>query len=327
MGLKNMIKKVCVVGGGNWGKNHVKTLHELNSLGGVVDKDRNLLENYKKKYPYVDTFDDLDKAISASFDGYIVATPAPTHFKIAEKIIKSKNHLLVEKPITTNLNDAIELNRLAKEYNVNLMVGHVLLFHPAFLKIKEILDLGKLGDIQYIYSNRLNLGKIRTNENVFLSFAPHDIALFQFFTNSIPIKIISTGKDFLQEGIHDTTLSIFEYENNIMGHIFVSWLHPFKEHRFIIVGTKGMISFEDSRPDKPLTLYDKNIDWGEGIPKPNDGSSIKINYEKSMPLENELKYFIKHLDGKPIVLANGDSAVDVIKILENVSKRLTNSGD
>ncbi len=316
------MKKICVVGGGNWGKNHIKTLDSLNALGGIVDINDDFLKKYKNRYSYVNTFKNLEEAIKFGFDGYIVATPAPTHFHIAKKIIESKNHVLVEKPIATNLKDAIELNELSKINNINLMVGHVLLFHPAFIKIKELLSQGKLGKLQYMYSNRLNLGKIRTNENVFWSFAPHDIALFQFFTNSSPTSIVSMGKDFLQKGIHDTTLTVFEYQNNIMGHIFVNWLHPFKEHRFIIVGSEGMISFEDSLNNKPLIFYDKNIEWGKGIPTPRNGNSEVINYSNEMALENELKYYIKTLDGAPLELANGDSAIEVIKILEHVSKKL-----
>jgi predicted dehydrogenase len=177
---------------------------------------------------------------------------------------------------------------IAKENNVNLMVGHVLLFHPAFEKIKELIDEGTLGDIQYIYSNRLNLGTIRAEENVFWSFAPHDIALFQWLTSSFPQKITSNGLDIIQNGIHDTTITTLEYPDRLMRHIYVSWLHPFKEHRFVVIGAKGMIRFEDSIKGKPLIFYDKSIAWEQGKPIPKSGNTSRIEYESGMPLTREL---------------------------------------
>jgi UDP-2-acetamido-3-amino-2,3-dideoxy-glucuronate N-acetyltransferase len=178
-----------------------------------------------------------------------------------------------------------------------------------------MLDNGDLGKLQYMYSNRLNLGTIRTEENVFWSFAPHDIALFQYFTGSTPLQITSNGSDILQPGIHDTTVTTIKYPNNIMGHIFVSWLHPFKEHRFVIIGSQGMIHFEDSREGKPLIFYDKCIDFKGGIPIPKSGSAVNIEYNSAMPLEAELQHFIKHLGSKSMDIANGESAIEVMEIL------------
>ena len=317
-----MNKKICVVGGGRWGKNHIRTLSSLNALSGLVEKDETVLEKYKKEYPNIVFFTSVEDTFKYNFDGYIVATPSETHYKIASKIIENKHHVLIEKPITTKLSDAIKLSELAKKNKVNLMVGHVLLFHPAFKKIKELISEDTLGQIQYMYSNRLNLGTIRKNENVFWSFAPHDIALFQYFTNMKPSRIISTGSDILQKNIHDTTITSIKYPNNISGHIFVSWLHPFKEHRFVIVGSKGMVRFEDSLDNKPLIFYDKTVKWNNGMPEPINGSSKLIKYDFTMPLELELKYFIKHLDGTPIDIANSKNAIDVMKILEESTNQL-----
>jgi UDP-2-acetamido-3-amino-2,3-dideoxy-glucuronate N-acetyltransferase len=207
------------------------------------------------------------------------------------------------------------------------MVGHVLLFHPAFQKIKDLIEDGTLGDLQYIYSNRLNLGTIRTEENVFWSFAPHDIALFQWLTGSYPEMINSSGMDILQNGIHDTTVTTLEYPKKLMGHIYVSWLHPFKEHRFVVVGSKGMIRFEDSVEGKPLVFYDKSIEWEEGKPIPKSGSTWYVEYESGMPLTRELKYFVDHLNGEPIKKSNGESAIDVMKILETATDSLTEDKD
>jgi UDP-2-acetamido-3-amino-2,3-dideoxy-glucuronate N-acetyltransferase len=162
IGIKTMKNKICVIGAGQWGNNHIRNLNNLGALAGIVDSNSSRLASLRNDYPDVDFFSDVDNALKFDFDGFIVVTPAETHYNIAKKIIISGRHLLVEKPITIDLDDAIELNNLAKEYNVNLMVGHVLLFHPGIIKIKNMLDNGDLGELQYIYSNRLNLGKVRT---------------------------------------------------------------------------------------------------------------------------------------------------------------------
>ena len=317
-----MNKKICVIGSGKWGINHVKTLNKLDCLSGIVDQNIDVLDSIKQEYSNINCFANLNDAIEYGFDGFIVATPANTHFKIAKSIIESGNHVLVEKPITTTLENAITLNELAKLNKVNLMVGHVLLFHPAFKKIKELIDNNIVGDLQYMYSNRLNLGTIRTEENVLWSFAPHDIALFQFFSNLQPQYVNSIGSDILQKGIHDTTITTIKYPKNIMGHIFVSWLHPFKEHRFVVVGSKGMIHFEDSKKGKPLMFYNKNIEWKENIPVPKSGDSELLSFDDELPLELELKYFINHLDGRSLDIANGDSAVDVMSIITKAANKL-----
>ncbi len=310
-----MNSKICVIGGGRWGSNHIRTLIKLGALAGIVENNSKRAEELKSEYPSVKYFNDVTDAVAYGFDGFVLATPAETHFKLGKYLLENKTPVLIEKPITTKLEDAIELNNIARENKVNLMVGHVLLFHPAFIKIKQMLDNGDLGKLQYMYSNRLNLGTIRTEENVFWSFAPHDIALFQYFTGSVPLQITSNGSDVLQPGVHDTTITTIKYPDNIMGHIFVSWLHPFKEHRFVVVGSRGMIHFEDSREGKPLIFYDKCIDFKGGIPIPKSGSAVNIEYNSAMPLEAELQHFIKHLGSKSMDIANGESAIEVMEIL------------
>jgi predicted dehydrogenase len=316
------IYKICVVGAGRWGLNHVKTLNALGHLGGVVDENRTIVDKVLLDYPGCLVFSSLESSFGADFDGYVVATPAKTHFEISKKIIENGKPLLVEKPITLSLDEAIIINDLAKKNNVNLMVGHILLFHPAFIKIKELIDNGDLGKIQYMYSNRLNLGSFRNDENVLWSFAPHDIALFNYFLNDFPLEIISSGIDILQKNIHDTSITSFKYTKNRMGHIFVSWLHPFKEHRFVIVGSKGMIHFEDSGKNKPLIFYDKTVDLNGDVPISKLGMNFEIEYGSESPLKSELSYFISKIEKGKIEIADGNSAVAVMKVLEQATKSL-----
>ena len=315
--------KVCVVGGGKWGSNHIRILNEMGNLGAIVDCDVQSLAYYSEKYPQISTFNKLASALKTdNYTGYVVATPANTHYKIALEIINSGYHVLVEKPVAMNKKDVNQLKNAAERNNINLMAGHLLLFHPGIQKIKEIIDNDIIGNLQYIYSNRLNLGTVRTEENVFWSLAPHDISIFQYFTGLPPIKITSTGGAFLQSQIHDTTITILEYEDNIKGHIFVSWLHPFKEHRLVVVGSKGMISFEDSGENTPLKLYSKGFTMNGSIPKKHDGNIELINFGDTNPLCEELKYFIEHLDGRELEIANAENAVEVVDILVQASDSL-----
>ena len=321
-----MDKRICVVGAGRWGKNHIKTLHKLGCLAGIVEADPDTRNGFQDKYPDVKTFATARDAIKEDFDGFTVATPAETHFEIAKFIISHKKHILVEKPITLKGSEARYLKKFAEENGVNLMVGHLLLFHPAIRKIKELIENGKIGKLEYIYSNRLNLGTVRTEENILWSFAPHDISVFQFFIGSLPVEVISRGGAFLQPHIHDSSMTILTYPGNIVGHIYVSWLHPFKEHRMVVIGSKGMFSYEDSSDDKNILFYEKGIDWIQGEPIKRDGPTEVIPYEKKMPLTEELKYFAEHTNGDPVETADAQNGVEVLEILEKASESLLTGG-
>ena len=319
---KKKTYKVCVVGAGNWGKNHIKTFDSLGCLGGIVEKNESLLKKYSVTYPNIKLFKGLSEAIREDFDGYTVATPAETHFKITKKLLDQKKHVLVEKPLALNTADAKKLQTLADKNRVNLMVGHVLLFHPAIRKIKDLIAGGKIGRLQYLYSNRLNLGTVRTEENILWSFAPHDISIFQYLIASKPVEIVSRGGAFLQPDVDDTTLTILKYPKNIVAHIFVSWLHPFKEHRLVVIGSQGMLSFEDSAKDKKILFYEKGIDWIKGAPIKRDGPTEAILYDSTMPLTEELRYFINHLNGDKVEIASGQNGVEVLEILERATDSL-----
>ena len=314
---------ICVIGAGYWGKNHIRTLNELGSLGGIVESNEDIQNTFKKLYPNVPIFSSLDKALHENdFSGFTIATPAETHFSLAKKVIEAKKHVLVEKPLTLKVDEAVKLIELSNEANINLMVGHLLLFHPAIVKIKSLIESGKIGKLQYIYSNRLNLGQVRTKENVFWSLAPHDISIFQYLTNSYPNYIHSNGSIYLQDGIHDSTLTQLKYPNGIEGHIFVSWLHPFKEHRLVIIGSEAMITFDDSMEGKPLKLYDKKFVFDKNILNKIDGPVKIIEYEQKMALTEELKYFIRHLTGEKLNIANGEHALEVMRILISANESL-----
>lgn len=318
-----MSKKICVIGGGRWGQNHIRTLFQMGNLAGIVESNAARLEELIKQYP-VEGFTELNLAIEKDFDGYTVAAPAPLHYEIAKKLLEKGRNVLIEKPMTLSTETSQKLVDLAKKNAANLMVGHVLLFHPAIRKIKELIDGGKIGKLHYIYSNRLNLGTVRTEENVFWSLAPHDVSIFDYFVGKPALSIQASGQKFLQTTVFDSTLAQLAYPDNVHGHIFASWLHPFKEHRLVVIGSKGMLSFEDSSAEKNIVFYDKHVNFENGIPRIKTEPDEIIPYDKKMPLTEELTYFVDHLD-KRIEVADGKSGYEVVKVLEKVQQLLDTS--
>lgn len=312
------MKSICVIGGGTWGQNHIRTLFEMGNLGGIVEANPKRLQELLEQYP-VKGFQDVESALKENFDGFTIAAPAPLHYDIAKLLLEHGKSVLVEKPMTLSSETSLELVELAKAKGAQLMVGHVLLFHPAIRKIKELIDSGKIGELYYIYSNRLNLGTVRTEENVFWSFAPHDISVLNYFVGEVSQCIESKGAKFLQKNVYDYTMTQLTYPNNIHAHIFVSWLHPFKEHRMVVIGSRGMISFEDSSPEKEIKFYNKHIEFEQGIPIKVENPTEIIPYEKKQPLTEELKYFVENLD-KKIEIADGRSGYEVVKVLEKAQE-------
>lgn len=318
-----MPKKICVIGGGRWGQNHIRTLHQMGNLAAIVEEDTKRLEELLTKYN-VKGYQSIEEASESKYAGYVVATPAETHYQIGKKLLSKGLNVLMEKPMALSTIHTKELVEMARKNNARLMVGHILLFHPAIRKIKEIIDSGKIGKLFYLYSTRLNLGTVRTEENVFWSFAPHDISVIDYLIGSSPVKIEAKGAKFLQDKIYDVTMTQFSYPDNVHAHIFVSWLHPFKEQRLVVVGSNGMISFDDSSLEKNILYYNKHIGWVDNKPIKIEEPDEIIPYEKKMPLEEELKYFIENLD-KEIEIANGETGHEVVKILEEVQEILINN--
>ena len=316
--MKNI--NICVLGAGSWGINHIKTLQSMDINVSCVDINPKQIEKIKSNFKKVECFLSIEESFKKEFSGYIIATPASTHAKLAKIVISKNKPVLVEKPLSLSLSESKKIKSYLDMYDGQLIVGHSLLFHPAIQKIKTMIENGKIGKIQYIYSNRLNLGTVRKQENVFWSFAPHDISIFQYFSKSFPLNVLSMGSDILQKNIHDTTITYLKYPNDIQGHIYVSWLHPFKEHRLVVVGSKGSIHFDDSTEDKRLLFYEKDIVKNHLVLK--NKISKKINYDKTLPLENELKYFIEVIKGAKIKKANIDQGIEVIRILEMATKSL-----
>ena len=316
---------IAVIGCGKWGLNHVRTAYKLfgDKLKCCVDFSGDRKEKVKEISDSICFCTDINKVLSDdSIKAVIVSTPAETHFEITKELLNSGKNVLVEKPITLKSEEAVILNDIAFGNNLVLMVGHLLLFHPAILKIKELLNEGKLGNLQYIYSNRLNLGTVRSEENILWSFAPHDISVIQFFTEDIPEDVYATGAIFLQKNIQDTTLTILKFKKNIHAHIYVSWLHPFKEQRLVVIGDKSMVVFEDSLKENKLKFYPKGIDIVNGVPVKREFDFINIEFNPQSPLELEQLHFAECIEKGTVPRTDGKNAIEVLETLERAQKEL-----
>ncbi|MFA6470337.1 MAG: Gfo/Idh/MocA family oxidoreductase [Bacteroidota bacterium] len=317
--------QIAVIGCGRWGINHVRTAYGLlgERLRYVFDTNPQAEERVKHIAASIPFTTDISQILNDdSIRGVIIATPAETHYSVAKQCLERGKHVLVEKPITLLVSQAEELQQIALKNNLRLMVGHVLLFHPAVVTMKRMVDAGKIGKLQYIYSNRLNLGAIRSEENVLWSFAPHDISIIQLLTGTIPTEVASHGAQFVQDGIEDTTITYLKYPGNVHAHIFVSWLHPFKEQRMVVIGDAGMFVFEDSLPADKLKFYPKGFkQTASGIQK-FEGEYESIPFDTAQPLAEEHKHFYDCITNNKRPLADGQHAIDVLKILDEATKRL-----
>lgn len=320
--------KTLVCGTGYWGKNHVRNFYELNALFGIYDHDEKRALELTKNYP-CQVFKSYQEALNhPQIQNVVIASPAESHYELAKQAILAKKHVLVEKPLALKTEHAQELIELAQSQQITLMVGHLLKYHPCIKVLKKLLDEGILGKLEYIYSNRLNLGKIRTKENILWSFAPHDISLMLWFTDSMPVQVNVVGGNYLQPNIADTTISSFVFPNGVRGHIYVSWLHPFKEQRLVLVGQKKMVVFDDTaETSQKLMLYDKNVDFihGEYVAKKPKGEAIAYNHNLE-PLKEECIHFLESINTKTPPLTDGQEGLNVLKVLHSCQNSLEMNG-
>src|SRR5437879_3504110 len=231
--------KVAVVGVGYWGRNIVRNFHELGALALLCDADRSVEEGCRQEYESVRFCRDFSVVLSdPSIAAVALATPAATHYEMAKAALEAGKDVFVEKPLAIDVKHGEHLVEMASANRRVLMVGHILRYHPAILELQRLIRNGALGKIDYLYSNRLNIGKIRTEENILWSFAPHDISVMLSLLNEMPIAVSCHGGAYLNNDVVDVTLSQFDFPSGVKGHIFVSWLHPVKEQRLVVVGSE-----------------------------------------------------------------------------------------
>jgi UDP-2-acetamido-3-amino-2,3-dideoxy-glucuronate N-acetyltransferase len=322
------IAGVAVIGTGYWGKNLVRNYAQIGALRLICDKDDEVLADLKAAYPDIDTSLALNDVLNREdIHGVVIATPAETHFNIAREVLLAGKHVYVEKPLVLKEDEAKTLIEMAEDRNLTLMVGHLLQYHPAFERLKRLNVSGELGRINYIYSHRLNLGKIRREENILWSFAPHDISMILSLAGEDPELVMATGGNYLHKKIADVTTTHLQFPSGMRAHIFVSWLHPFKEQKLVVVGEKKMAVFDDTQPwsDK-LLLYPHEIKWEKNIPVPTRGEPERVDLDQSEPLRNECEHFLKSISTGRKPLTDGSEGLRVLRVLNAGQQSLNENG-
>jgi len=311
---------IAVIGAGYWGKNLVRNFFNLEVLKTVCDPDQNILSKLTEDYPGVTVTDDLESVLNdGDVDGVVIATPAVDHYELARKALLADKHVFVEKPLSLTYEDGKHLVELAEKQQKILFVGHILHYHPAVVRLKELINSGEIGRIEYIYSRRLSLGKIRREENILWSFAPHDISIILSLVGEEPSYVDSVGSNFLHATIADVTMTNLKFPSGIGAHIFVSWLNPFKEQRLVVVGSRGMLVFDDTKPvEEKLVLYPHTINWKNGIPVPEkaESNAIDISQTWEEPLKAECRAFLSAMETGLKPITSGEEGLRVLKILE-----------
>lgn len=306
-----------VVGTGYWGKNIVRNLDELGALFGICDEDPSTLEQFSDQYPDIETFSSLDDALQEDqIENVAIATPAETHADIVHECLDAGKHVFVEKPLALNFAQGETLVNKAERVKKTLFVGHLLEYHPAIVRLDGLVQNGELGAIQYVYSNRLNLGKFRNEENILWSFAPHDIAVILRLLGRMPIEVASYGGSYLQPNIADTTVTNMVFDNGTRGHIFVSWLHPFKEQKLVVIGEEKMAVFNDTADKNKLMLYDQGADWVDGKPVPRKKEGRPIAFDDREPLKDECRAFLDAAADGHRPVTDGYNGLRVLRVLQ-----------
>jgi predicted dehydrogenase len=322
------VPQIALVGCGYWGKNLCRNFHGLGSLAAVVDATENGKSTAHSIAPDAHITDSLDDVLrDDQIQGVALATPAETHAELALQAMHSGKDVFVEKPMALTLEDAEEMKKVAEETQQILMVGHLLEYHPAVLKLREMIALGELGKINYIYSNRLNFGKVRTEENALWSFAPHDVAVILRLMGQSPVQVSSCGGSYLTKGIADTTVSHLRFSDDPRAHIFVSWLHPFKEQRLVVVGDKKMAIFNDVVPfGEKLQLYPQNVEFEGSIPLLIKEEAEFVEHADTEPLREECSHFLDCIQSRNQPLTNAQSGIDVLKVLHACQQSIEQNG-
>lgn len=321
-----MFPRVVVVGAGYWGKNLVRNFYELGHLYAICDRNEFLMAGFSKDYPNIPFLTDYESVLAdENVDAVVVATPAAMHYGMVKTALLMNKHVLVEKPLSLSVSEGEELVNLAQRKNRVLMVGHILQYHPAVQKLKELIVDGHLGKILYVYSNRLNIGKIRTEENILWSFAPHDISTILMLLNEQPDSLSAHGASYLQQNIADTTLTYFHFPSGVRAHIFVSWLHPFKEQKLVVIGDRRMAVFNDTSDEK-LLVYPHEIQWKNRIPVASKAQGEVIPTGAAEPLKNECSHFVECIREGKNPRTDGHEGLRVLKILTACQELLDSGG-
>jgi len=325
--------RVAVFGAGNWGRNHVRTLASMPDvqLAAVCDLSAARRDQIARQYPGTIATADTSQALDAA-EAVVVATPAASHAPLARAAIERGLPVLVEKPFTLNPRDADQLVDLAAARGVPVVVGHLLLFHPVIERLRTMIRSGELGNIYYLYSQRVNLGQVRPDENALWSFGPHDVSVALDLLGVPPVRVAAQGRSYLQSGIEDVVFLTMEFETGVLAHAQMSWLDPHKERRLTVVGSRKMVVFDDMQAREKLKIYDRGVDrppeygsYGESLAiREGDISIPRVPNDE--PLSLELKHFMAVARGQAAPKVDAASGAEVVRVLAAASESLADNG-
>lgn len=321
------LPSIAVFGCGYWGQNLVRNFAQIGALRVVCDPAEAGCTRAAQLAPGIEIGSDFEAVFRRDdIDAVVLSTPAETHHPLALKALAAGKHVLVEKPLALDFAQGAEMNAAAEKHGRILMVGHLLEYHPAILKLRELFTAGSLGKVSYIYSNRLNFGKIRTEENALWSFAPHDIAVILRLYGELPIEVTCVGGSYLTPNLADTTVSCLHFRGGQRAHIFVSWLNPFKEQKLVVVGDKKMAVFNDVAKEDKLVLYNQWVEMSNRQPILQKGEASPVPIAPDEPLRKQCEHFIECIQQGKKPLTDAESGLRVLKVLQGCQVSLQLNG-
>ncbi len=327
--------RIGQVGLGAWGKNLLRNFYYLPGceLGIGCDQDAQRLERFRREYPSVRFTTDFGEILSdQKLQAVVVATPPESHYSLAKASLKAGKDVFVEKPLVLRLEEGEELVELANRKRRVLMVGHIMEYHPATLKLKDLIKGGVLGRVYYLYSTRVNLGKVREIENALWSFAPHDVSIILYLLEEEPVRVTANGMAYLREGIEDVAFATLYFEGGMLAHIHVSWLDPHKIRKVTVVGQKKMAVFDDMESAEKIRIYDKGVDYSRDYESYGEYLSLRhgdiliprLNLVE--PLRSECEHFLSCVEERATPRSDGKDGLRVLKVLGAAQKSLENGG-
>ena len=325
--------KIGVVGAGAWGRNHVRTVAGLaeGELTAVCDTDPKIRERVSRQYPGALVTPDLG-ALLGAVDAVIVASPAATHAAVARQVLEAGKPVLVEKPFALTVRDAEAVAEQGAKRGIPVLAGHLLVYHPAVERLREMVQNGDLGKVFYLYGLRVNLGQVRKDENALWSFGPHDVSVALYLLGEQPVRVAAQGKSYLQPGIEDVVFLTMEFATGVLAHVQMSWLDPHKERKLTVVGAKKMVVFDDMEPREKLRIYDKGVDrppeyrsFGESLAI-REGDIFIPRIPTVEPLAAELAHFVRAAQGREAPRVSAEDGVRVVRVLDAASRSLARGG-
>jgi UDP-2-acetamido-3-amino-2,3-dideoxy-glucuronate N-acetyltransferase len=318
---------LAVVGLGNWGKNLVRNFAELGALSAICDTDPTTLDRFRSARPDAKAYSHLDQVLAdPDVRAVALAIPGTAHYRAALACLRASKHLFVEKPITLGVPQARELNDLARRAGLVLMAGHILEYHPAVLALEHLIRRGDLGPLRYLYSHRLALGRVEPGQDALWSLAPHDVSVLLRLAGEMPQTVRAAGHAALSPGLADTALAWLAFPGELRGHIFVSWLHPFKERRVLAVGDDAMAVFDDLA-DQALTRFPYRVLRGADPPVLEPGAPEPISLPDAEPLRAECAHFLECIEHGKEPVTGGESALRVTRVLAACRQSLERDGE